>query len=311
MALTSLPQISSGDTKPKSFWSSKEGIIGIIIGSFLLAGVGYWVLPILTTIIWNTLNFMLAAGTIITIGIVLTSKSFRNVMNFIAKTASKKVAYALFRLDAFLVLEDAIVDMKKQRVKLYEQMIVVNSQKELLKGKIKDKSESYNHLLAKAQTIKNTPNINPLKLQNALRDLEITEKFVNDLTPMYNGLEKISTILDKVYDNSQYIIEGMESNLELSKAYYESVTKGRNAYKQALEIIKGGTDNTDEVDQTNEFLRIDIAGKLAEMKMANTDILKFNESIDIENATYAAEGLKKLEAYSERIEIFNTSYTYI
>ena len=46
--------------KLKSYWDRPGGKSGIIIGLGLLILIGYFVIPILTTVIWNTLNFSIA-----------------------------------------------------------------------------------------------------------------------------------------------------------------------------------------------------------------------------------------------------------
>ena len=52
-------QIFPSDTqqKLKSYWSRPGGKFGALAGLGILGAIGYYVVPILSTIVWNTLNF--------------------------------------------------------------------------------------------------------------------------------------------------------------------------------------------------------------------------------------------------------------
>ena len=52
------------------------------------------------------------------------------------------------------------------------------------------------------------------------------------------------------------------------------------------------------VEQSMEFLKEDIAGKLANMKKAISYSSDFMKSIDLDNATYEKEGLKMLDKFN-------------
>jgi hypothetical protein len=52
------------------------------------------------------------------------------------------------------------------------------------------------------------------------------------------------------------------------------------------------------VEQSMEFLKEDIASKLANMKKAISYSSDFMRSIDLDNATYEKEGLKMLDSFN-------------
>ena len=51
-----------GSEKLKSYWSRPGGKFGTVIGILGVIAVGYFVLPILTSVVWNTINFALACA---------------------------------------------------------------------------------------------------------------------------------------------------------------------------------------------------------------------------------------------------------
>ena len=44
----------------KSYWNRPGGKFGIFAGLAVLGAIAYFVIPILTTIVWNTINFGIA-----------------------------------------------------------------------------------------------------------------------------------------------------------------------------------------------------------------------------------------------------------
>ncbi|HEY0610856.1 MAG TPA: hypothetical protein VGD35_14400, partial [Chitinophaga sp.] len=56
------------EQKLKSYWNRPGGKFGVIIGLGLLVLIGYYVVPILTQVVWNTLNFGIA---LVSLGVFL------------------------------------------------------------------------------------------------------------------------------------------------------------------------------------------------------------------------------------------------
>lgn len=97
------------------------------------------------------------------------------------------------------------------------------------------------------------------------------------------------------------MLDDMKNDLELKKDLYHSVTKGNNALKSAMSIFNGDVEKRLMVEQSMDFLKDDIAGKLASMKKAISYSSDFMKSIDLENASYQVEGLRMLEEYKPEL----------
>jgi hypothetical protein len=70
-----------------------------------------------------------------------------------------------------------------------------------------------------------------------------------------------------------------------------------------MKIFKGDPEKKLMVEQSMEYLKDDIAGKLASMKKAISYSTDFMRSIDLDNATFEVEGLKMLETYDSDVEL--------
>ena len=280
----------------KSYWDRPGGKFGIIVGLGLLLLLGYFVIPILTTIVWNTLNFGIA---LVCLGVFLyciTHRSLRLSLFYLYEILMKKLVGVVIELDPFIIAEDYINDMEKQREKLYTQSVEVDAQKEKIDMKIKEKEKEMTQLMSKAKAAQQN-NMGP-ELANATRQVARLQEYVKQLTPIRDNLQKIGDYLTEVHKNSAYLIEDSKNELEVKKDLYKSVTSGNQALTSALKIFKGDPQKKLMVEQSMEYLKDDIASKLANMKKAISYSSDFMKSIDLDNATYELQGLKMIEAYN-------------
>jgi hypothetical protein len=281
-------------TELKSYWKRPGGKFGIFAGIGILAVIGYYVLPIMSTIVWNTLNFGIALTCLALFLFAVTNRKLRLSLFYFYEILMKKLVGLVIELDPFIIAEDYLGDMVEQREKLYTQSTEVDAQKEKIEMKIKEKKDEINKLMMKAQTAKEK-NMMP-ELGNATRQIGRLNEYIAQLTPIRDNLFRIGDYLTKIHKNSAYLIEDAKNELELKKDLYKSVTSGNQALSSALKIFKGDPEKKLLVEQSMEFLKEDIAGKLANMKKAISYSSDFMQSIDLDNATYEKEGLKLLES---------------
>jgi hypothetical protein len=145
-----------------------------------------------------------------------------------------------------------------------------------------------------------------MELANSARQIARLDAYIQQLTPIRDNLQRVGDYLTQVHKNSAYMLEDMKNDLELKKDLYYSVTKGNNALKSAMSIFNGDAEKRLMVEQSMDYLKDDIAGKLASMKKAISYSSDFMKSIDLENATYQAEGIRMLEEYKPELFTFNS-----
>jgi hypothetical protein len=277
----------------KSYWNRPGGKFGIVVGIGLLVVIGYYVIPVLTKVVWNTLNFGLA---LVCLGLFLyavTHRKLRLSIFYFYEMLMKNLVGLVIQLDPFVIAEDYIHEMESEREKLYKQSIDVDSQKEKIGLKIKEKQIEINKLLMKAQTAKEKEMMP--ELGNLTRQIGRLNEYIGQLNPIQENLSGIGEYLTKIHKNSAYLIEDAKNELEVKRDLYKSVTSGNRALTSAMRIFKGDPEKKLLVEQSMEFLKDDIAGKLASMKKAISYSSDFMRSIDLDNATYEKEGLKLLD----------------
>ena len=221
----------------KSYWNRPGGKSGIIIGIGILALIGYYVVPILTAVVWNTLNFGIALVCLGLFIYAITNRKLRLSLFYFYEILMKKLVGVVIELDPFIIAEDYLGDMEEQREKLYKQSTEVDAQKEKINMKIKEKKDEIAKLMSKAQAAKDK-NMMP-ELGNATRQIGRLNEYIQQLTPIFDNLSRIGDYLTKIHKNSAYLIEDARNELELKKDLYKSVTSGNQALSSALKIFKG------------------------------------------------------------------------
>jgi hypothetical protein len=287
---------SLNNEKLKAYWNRPGGKFGIVAGIGLLVLAGYYLAPILTTVVWNTLNFGIALAGLGVFLYIITNKKFRLGFFYLWEILMKKFVGLVIELDPFIIAEDYINQMEKQREHLYEKSVEVDAQKEKIDLKINEKAAEMKKNLAKAKAAKEK-GMMP-ELANATRQMGRIEEYINQLTPIRENLARIGEYLTKVHKNSAYLIEDAKAELEIKKDLFKSVTSGNKALNSALKIFKGDPEKKLLVEQSMEYLKEDIASKLANMKKAISYSSDFMKSIDLENATFEQQGLNMLESFN-------------
>ncbi len=280
----------------KSYWKRPGGKFGTVAGLGILTAIGYYVLPVLTAVVWNTFNFGVALACLGVFLYCITHRKFRMSLFYLYEILMKKLVGVVIELDPFIIAEDYISDMQEEREKLYKQATDVDAQKEKIHAKMREKEGEINKLMTKAQVAKEK-GMMP-ELGNATRQIGRLKEYVQQLSPIFENLSRIGDYLTKVHKNSAYLIEDAKNELEVKKDLYKSVTSGNRALTSALKIFKGDPEKKMMVEQSMEFLKEDIAGKLANMKKAISYSSDFMKSIDLDNATYEKEGLKMLDKFN-------------
>jgi hypothetical protein len=295
---------SSGtDEKLKSYWSRPGGKFGTFAGLAILGVIGYYLMPIATTIVWNTINFGIALVVGFVLFMILSNRKLWMSLFYLYEIMMKKLVGIVIELDPFIIAEDYINDMEKERDNLYNKSIEVDGQKEGIVAKIKEKEKEKNKQLNIAAAAQKQGM--GMELANATRQVARLDQYIASLTPIKANLEKIGDYLTAVHKNSKYMIDDMKNDLDLKKDLYQSVTKGNNALNSALKIFNGDPEKKLMVEQSMDYLKDDMAGKLASMKKAISYSGDFMKSIDLENASYQTEGLKMLEEYRPEIFVYN------
>lgn len=285
------------EQKLKSYWNRPGGKFGMLVAMAGLGAIGWYVLPILTAIVWNTINFGIACVTGAVLAYCLSHRKLRMSAFYFYEIVMKRLVGVVIQMDPFIIAEDYIGDMEEEREKMRGEAVKVDAQKERLAMKIQERERQHDKAIAEAKAAKQLGN--GLAVATATREIGRCEEYIRQLTPLKDNLQAVGGHLDRIYTNSKYTIQDAKSELEMKRDLYKSVTQGNKALSSALRLFNGDPEKKLLVEQSMEYLKDDIALKLANMKQSTRITTEIMEGIDLENATYEQAGMAKLAALSE------------
>lgn len=290
---------TGSEDKIKSYWNRPSGKIGTVIGIFIFLLIGFFIFPLLTSVVWNMINLAIACTVAFVLYMVLINKKLWLGLFYLYEILMKKFIGLVIELDPFIIAKDYIRDTEKQRDILYNKIVEVDAQKEAIIAKIASKEREKIKQLDKAAVAqKNGQN---MEMGAAARQAERLDVYLKQLTPIKVNLTNISEYLTKVHKNSKFMIDDMKCDLELKSDLYKSVTSGNNAMKSAMKIFNGDIEKKMLMEQSMDYFAEDIALKLASMKKAVDCSSDFMKSIDLENGVYEEAGLRMLEEYKPEL----------
>lgn len=287
--------------KPKSFWERKEGTTGMLIGIPLLMALAYGlykILPFIITLLQNAITAVLLFAVLAAIIYVITDRRTRNLVWYIYKSIMRKITQMFVEIDPIGILNSYVSDLKSNAENMYQQISNLRGQMSKLKNLINQNEKERKQSLEFAGEAKkqNKQNIFVLKARKAGR----LEESNMTLSALYNKMEMLYRVLNKMYETSLVLIEDMEDEVKVKTMERDAIKASYSAFKSAVRIIKGDPDKKEIFDQAMEFLTDDYGKKLGEIEHFMEISSSVIDSIDIQNGVYAEDALAKLDAWEKQ-----------
>lgn len=287
--------------KMKSFWERKEGATGVFVLAALGIGALYglhWVLPILVAILQNTLLAGLLLGAIGCLVYVVTSKRFRTLASYMFKSAMRAITGIFVSIDPIGIMKNYVADLKNKEAQLDSQIGRLRGTMRQLQETISANQRERNKAMQMMSQAKKAGDQRTLILKS--RKVGRSEQAEITYQQLSSKTEMIHRILAKMRETAVILIEDIEDEVKQQDLQRKAIRSANSAFKSAMKIITGDTEQKELYDQAMEFLAEDYAMKLGEIE-AFMDLSKdFIKSIDLENNMYGEDALAKLESWEKR-----------
>ena len=294
----SVTPMDSNGLKPKGFWEKPEGKTGLLFLAGIAGAVGYGLyklLPILITLVNNTLYL---AGLLIALGAIiylLMDPKFRNLIFYMYKSVMRFITGLFVQIDPIGILETYIDDLRSNLKKMDVQISNLRGQMRKLKDIIDQNARDIQSNLAMASQAKKTEKdaIMILKTRKAGRLQESNMR----LEDLYKKMEILYRVLTKMYDNSEILMEDVIDQVAVKKQERAAIRASHSAMKSAWNILSGNSDKRYMFDQAMEAVADDVSLKIGEMERFMDVSSNFMDSIDLQNGIFEEEGVKMLEKW--------------
>jgi hypothetical protein len=295
-------------TDMKTFWSRPEGKMALIIYAAIIGGVvWFWglIVPFLLNLLVDTLHMVYLAGLLGAILYLVFGKRPRLMFRVLVRKFTS-LFVAVYPIE---IIEDKLLQMKKRREKMNEQIGLVNGSIQKLQRKISDnESEAKKRFGMATQAQKMAGQTQDAEEQ--FRMQMAMKKQANAAQRRQNaniGYAKLLERIQKVYKflthyatNVDYFIDDTQDEIDQKKVEYETTMAASGAMKQAMAVIKGSATEEDIYDQAFDFIENSVSTQLGIMDDLQRVSQNFMDGMDIENGAVDDSALQALNAFEQK-----------
>jgi len=289
----------SNELIPRSFWERKEGIFGMGITALITFGVAYgaWMLlPFIIIMLTNTIQTIFLAIALFLMVAVLSNGTFHAIAWHTFKSVTRFIASLFVTVDPVGIVKNHIESLKDKRDDMQAHVKDLRVNAKSLMSTISSSKQEIDDTLRMAKKAEQEGNAAEFRLRT--RKAGRRQNSVAGLQELYNKMEYLLRILEKIYMNSGYKIEDLEDDVNIKIKEFEASKGARSAISSALYLLKGDSkrDELFELSMDHMADQVDLMlGELDDMMFVTNEI---SASIDLENGMYEDKGfelLKQLE----------------
>lgn len=263
----------------------------------MLAGGFGWaalhVFPTITEILNNSLYLGLSLAAIGAVVYMATEPMARNLITTAFQTVVRGITGLFVKLDPIRVMKNHLEDMADNIDKLSRQIGQLRGQMRNLRGIIDQNKADMQRQLLQAEKAKSQHDQKELILSSrkAARLKASNEKYEK----LYAQMDHLHDILTRMYTHAEIVYEDTQDQIRLREIDYKAIRTSRKAMEGARNVI-ADTQNKTRFEEALQALAEDISRKTGEMERFVDLSKNFMDSVDLENAVYAEDGLKMLES---------------
>ncbi len=281
----------------KSFFSKKEGKVGLAVILGTLGVLGVYYNPIIESV-KATLNGSVAGtmGLFALLGLivfVISDKRARNLVSYGFKWLMRKITGLFVELDPLKVLESYVETLEKNFNELNTNIAKLRSQIMKLKDTIKKNNkeiERTTRIIDEAQR-QGRSEVVAVNYNQIGRLHKLNEKYAL----MVGRMDDLSNVLIKMHSYSSFKLNDTKNEIRMKKQEFAAISSGYSAMVNAKNIMNGNYRQNELYDNAIENLTMDLHTKIADMdNFMQLSQPIFNE-LDLQNEAYKLEGEKLYE----------------
>ncbi len=285
----------------KSFWKRPEGVTGAIFLAALLIGGGfllYTFLPALLILAKNTIYLVLMLMVLAALLYIIFDPKMRNLIWYMYKSVMRWVTGVFVQIDPIGILKSYVEDLESNLGKMSKQIGNLKGQMRKMSTLMEENTKEIDRSLKLASVAKQQNNDSQVVLatRKAARLQETNEKYAQ----LHNKMEILYRILDKMYKNSEILLEDTKDQVKLKEQERKAIRTSHSAMKSAMSVISGDPDKRAMFDMALENIADDVANKVGEMERFMEMSASFMDSIDLQQGVFQEEGLRMLEEWEQK-----------
>jgi len=291
------------DYKPKSFWERKEGVTGQVVGVALVCGAGvvlYKALPMLITLLENTIYASVLGVAAVCLGFVITDKRFWRLGTWAYMSAMRRLTQIFVEIDPIGIMKNYVEDLKKKLVDMNRRISRLSGMIRACKEEIakNDQVKSGALGLVSEARRKGLTMVAAAQSRKAGRMAEANLTYQDLLAKM----ELLHRVLVKYQEVSTFLIEDMTQEVAVKERKRAMAKEAYSAMKSAMAIIHGDPSARQIYDMANEYVAADYAMRIGEIEDFVRMSDAFMQSIDLQNGVYEQKAVELLADWEKNAD---------
>ena len=288
--------------KAKSFWDTKEGTTGMIVGLGIFGAIGYGafkIMPYLANLMENTFYTILFGA--LSVGLfyaLVIDGSLRSRLWLMYKLMMRAMTYSIISYDPVGVLREI-------SKKAWDRISHIDESRQKVNGQIKQIQEALDkfnrdqkQLIASATEYQRRNDTE--HATQAAAKLGLLNQAIDRLTKTVNRTQGFYDQLTKAQKAVIQIRENVDFQIGLVETEYKASTAARNAWAAVSEALKGGSELDGLENDTFAWLAEDYGNQLGQIDSFMEDSMKYIDNVDMQNVMNADDGFKMLDSLNSR-----------
>lgn len=282
----------------KGFFDKPEGKVGkwVLVLLGIAGAIGlYILLPSIIILLTNTIHAMILLGVIIAAVLVVTSKKVQTLVSFGFKMFMRWVTGVFVELNPIAIIKIHIENLEKNHGIMNDHITKLSGEIRGLERKINDNKQDIERSLRIASSAKEKEEKGQawIEARKAGRRRDGTIK----LTDLLTKIQKIYTVLKKMFEVSGYVIEDLKDDVEQKEIEYVTIKHAYAAMVSSMSILNGDPNERAMFEMALDKMEEDVSQKLGTMDRFMDMSESLVNGIDIEQGIFAEDGMKMLEEY--------------
>lgn len=300
--------LSNSSTDLKSFWSRPEGKTALLIYAGIIGGVvWFWglIVPFLVNLLADTLHMVYLGGILAAILYLVFGKRPQLMFRVLVRKLTS-IFVAVYPIE---IIEDKLLQMKKRRDKMNEQIALVAGSITKLKRKMADNdadaakrygmATQAEKMAGQAHDSEEQFRMN-LAMKKQANAAARRQKANIGYKDMLERIQKVYKFLTHYAANVDYYIDDTQDEIDQKKVEYETTMAASSAMKQAMAVIKGNATEEDIYDQAFDYIEQSVSTQLGIMDDLQRVSQNFMDGMDIENGAVDDAALQALNAFEQK-----------
>ena len=290
--------------KSKTFWERPEGKTGLITLIAMLAGGAYGfslILPWLIAFVTDLLHFAILGGAALALFVVASDARFRTLVSYSYKLIMRALTGAIVTIDPIGILNEHIDSLKERLAEMDKSIRNLNGQKKRLEAIIQENEDGIRENLGRAGAAQKQGAGYKTAFVLSSRQAGRLQKSNVTLKTLHMTMESLLARLRKMREASGFLVDDMSAEVKEAERKQAAIKAAYSAFSSAKRVLAGGADKA-LYDQAMESLANDYSMKIGEIEEFMEASDGFIKGIDLDNMSYEADAMKKLEDWDSRID---------